>query len=146
MPQILFSPRLVANGASYVRIFVLGTDFGRFTISSFLVVAETFILAKNRSDYNRLRRDQGGSNPPDDEAKVGKLAFATTKKTGNCKTAKVGPQNTKSNINPSVDNQWGWQWHLWHSFSKARSPMPTRARYRAKAPRSGDKFFDPPIG
>ena len=65
MPQILFSPRLVANGASYVRIFVLGTDFGRFTISSFLVVAETFILAKNRSDYNRLRRDQGGSNPPD---------------------------------------------------------------------------------
>ena len=35
MPQILFSPRLVANGASYVRIFVLGTDFGRFTISTF---------------------------------------------------------------------------------------------------------------
>ena len=35
MPQILFSPRLVANGASYVRFFVLGTDFGRFTISSF---------------------------------------------------------------------------------------------------------------
>ena len=35
MPQILFSPRLVANGASYVRFFILGTDFGRFTISSF---------------------------------------------------------------------------------------------------------------
>ena len=39
MPQIRFSPRLVANGASYVRFFILGTDFGRFTISSFLVVA-----------------------------------------------------------------------------------------------------------
>ena len=29
-------PPLVANGASYVRFFILGTDFGRFTISSFL--------------------------------------------------------------------------------------------------------------
>ena len=42
MPQIRFSPRLVANGASYVRFFVPGTDFGRFTFSSFLVVANLF--------------------------------------------------------------------------------------------------------
>ena len=26
---------------------------------------KTVILAKNRSDYNGLRRDHGGSNPPD---------------------------------------------------------------------------------
>ena len=32
-------PPLIANGASYVRFFIPGTDFGRFTISSFLVVA-----------------------------------------------------------------------------------------------------------
>ena len=32
---MLLSPPLVANGASYVRFFVWGTDFGRFTISWF---------------------------------------------------------------------------------------------------------------
>ena len=38
-------PPLVANGASYVRFFVLGTDFGSFTISSFLVVANLVFSA-----------------------------------------------------------------------------------------------------
>ena len=30
-----FSLSLAANGESYIRFYVLGTDFGRFTISSF---------------------------------------------------------------------------------------------------------------
>ena len=36
-------PPSVANGASYVRFFILGTDFGSFTISSFLVVANLVV-------------------------------------------------------------------------------------------------------
>ena len=54
MPQILFSPRLVANGASYVRFFVLGTDFGRFTFSSFLVANLFFRRGYLYGPYGKL--------------------------------------------------------------------------------------------